>query len=159
MGKGNTVLSFEQLANITGRKSGKAVPEKFLDSSLLSNLHPTVKGRFEIWATPDQAKGLETGVEIFFKTKGKVFLLNRNGRLSNIPKKNNNNFFQGDTPFLEKVWPTSIGQFSGREGGEVLNQIVKLSNVYEKDGKLKQDEMEGVSPEEWGKLIKIITIC
>lgn len=84
------------------------------------------KKRFEFWATTEQAKNYEIGFMVMIKTKG-------------------------DTPFVEKIMSTDVGQFTGREGGEVLNQIAKLSNVYGKSGALKQDQAEGVDPSEWGK--------
>lgn len=110
--------------NIDMISSSQAAPSKLLDASLLKQLHPHMKGRFEFWADPDVAKrsGLQIGDDAIFKTKG-------------------------DSLLLAEL--RAVHGFSG-DGGEVMNQISRLSDKHlEAPQVLAQDLMEGVADEEW----------
>jgi len=122
---GPNKVNLDEVMERIGQKSGGCVPPKLLEASYISKLHPKVKGRFEFWADPDVTKKLNLKVEdeIQFKT-------------------------DGDSIFLVDLRRTGAN-FSG-DGGEVLNQISKLSDGHlNKEQVLKQDLMEGVADEEW----------
>jgi len=55
----------------------------------------------------------------------------------------------GNSIFLFSLLKTNTGQFSHMKGGEVLNQISKISDNMKRDSKLPQDKNEGVDESEW----------
>jgi len=120
-------LTHDQLMKVVGRNSGTAVPEKLLDAELLAKLHPKVKGRFELWVDPDRAKSLnlKAGDELLFRT-------------------------HGDSIFLAQVERTGANKFEGMKGGEMLNQMSKISDARQEEKQvLAQDQLEGVAAAEW----------
>ena len=120
-------LSHDQLAAIVGVTSSAAQLSKLLDPPQLAKLHPKQPGLFEFWVDDSvvRASKLSLGDEIRFKTAG-------------------------DSVFLAHAQLTSVTNFDKMEGGNVLNQVSKLTDRYtDKPEVLKQDLMEGVDESEW----------
>jgi len=98
--------------------------DKLLDSTLKSHL--TERDHFEFWGKADDIKKIDPQVndEVIFRTIG-------------------------NSIFLFSLLKTTTGQFSHMKGGEVLNQISKISDNMKRDSKLPQDKNEGVDESEW----------
>eukprot|EP01126_Amoeba_proteus_P059326 TRINITY_DN773_c0_g1_i9.p2 TRINITY_DN773_c0_g1~~TRINITY_DN773_c0_g1_i9.p2 ORF type:complete len:104 (-),score=33.57 TRINITY_DN773_c0_g1_i9:131-442(-) len=101
------------------------MPTGLLDPSLLSHLHPTVPGVFEVWAHPDKIKSFskEGGEKVMIKTCGAWFV--------------------GDIQINDGL----VGTFKG-EGSDLMNQVGSLT-AQVVEGELEQDKMEGVDSDEW----------
>ena len=120
-------LSSDQLGAIVGVASPTAQLTKLLDAAQLAKLHPKAANHFEFWVDDSiiRASKLSVGDEIRFKTAG-------------------------DSVILLQAQQTSVTNFDKMEGGNVLNQVSKLTDRYtDKPEVLKQDLMEGVDESEW----------
>lgn len=96
-----------------------------LSPSLVAKLHPGSPGRFEFWSSAaTDARHLNVGDEIHFKTAGDSF-------------------------FLKRFFHTSMGDFKHLEGGQVMSQISKVSDQLGIKTALPQDEMDGCASDEW----------
>jgi len=117
-------ISHDQLMQTIGA-NGKPIPDEFVDTNQLPKLHPKAAGRFEFWGDPNKLKtlNLQIGDEVEVKT-------------------------EGDSVFLN-VCRCTKSAFSNREGGELMNEIAAKSQSYKQDGKLKQDQVQGVDEAEW----------
>lgn len=120
-------LTHDQLSALVGASSPSAQLPKLLDSQQLAKLHPKVPGHFEFWVDDSviRASKLSVGDEIRVKTAGNTIL-------------------------LTQAQQTSVTNFDKMEGGNVLNQVSKLTDRYTAEPEvLKQDKMEGVDESEW----------
>eukprot|EP01114_Cavostelium_apophysatum_P007778 TRINITY_DN19959_c0_g1_i2.p1 TRINITY_DN19959_c0_g1~~TRINITY_DN19959_c0_g1_i2.p1 ORF type:complete len:223 (-),score=33.54 TRINITY_DN19959_c0_g1_i2:33-659(-) len=124
--EGPSKITADALAEQLSGSKTAAAPAKLMDNTYLAKLHPNVKQRFEFWIDIDAGKkaNLEVGAEVQFKT-------NR----SSI--------------FLTEIRRTGNNFANYKEGGEMLNQISKISDTHETSKVLPQDQMEGVADEEW----------
>jgi len=100
---------------------------ELLSANLLAKLHPATKGIFEFWVddTVLRASKISVGDELRFKTSG-------------------------DSILLIYAQPTNVTNFDKMEGGNVMNQVSKLTDRFaDAPEKLPQENMQGVEDSEW----------